>query len=266
MNTDMRSTITLLILVVIVSVGVCAENDCGRLKSNSAVFPWNVGIYLGSENEAELVCLGSIIQSDAVLTAAHCFCDNIDTHLRNGTFYIMSDNSLPKKINPRSSPSNLHKVNKNSIHIHKHYKGIINFLENDLAIVKGRFNFNNKVKPICIDWSTEIVDTNSYGKQSVWHQNQVTNVEQTYVSPDDCYSTSKPFIPFITEDKSCTNLKTSGIPLSHESEGAALVFSHSDRWYIKGVISMHDVTKKQMSTYTPVTQYINWISNICATQ
>ena len=42
--------------------------DCGRLKSNSAVFPWNVGIYLGSENEAELVCLGSIIQSDAVLT------------------------------------------------------------------------------------------------------------------------------------------------------------------------------------------------------
>jgi hypothetical protein len=66
----------------------------------------------------------------------------------------------------------------------------------------------------------------------------------------------------------CCNLifvTASGVRLGHESEGAGVVFSSNNRWYIKGVISVHEPNQGKVSTYTLTAQYMNWISNVCAT-
>jgi hypothetical protein len=250
---------------VLLSEVRCSSNDCGQSKSdNNGSFPWNVGIYVENQNHLELICFGSVIQSNAVLTAAHCFYDNIKGSLRNATFYIASDN-LAKKFDLKSKPSTLHKVNKNTINIQKHYKGLVNLFTYDVAIIKDKFHFN-QIKPVCMDWSGDVKDNNLVGKQPIWSNNKVVIVEQSYLNPDDCsYEAPQDFVSFIAEDKSCTKIKTSGVRLGHESEGAGVVFSSNNRWYLKGVISVHEPNQGKVSTYTLTAQYMNWISNVCAT-
>ncbi|XP_044259122.1 plasma kallikrein-like [Tribolium madens] len=248
------------ILMFITTQALAVIGKCGRSQNDQA-FPWNVGIFIGHEKQLELICFGTIIHPNAVITAAHCFCNNLDGSMRNESFYVSTDYSN-KKINVDEHP-HFHKINKNNINVHKYYKGLVNQFANDIAIIKDKFQLNNK--SICIDWSGDITkDKNIIAKQSVLDNNEVRIVDFTYLDSDECiHEASDFFRPLITNDKFCT--KIAGVSLSHTSEGAGLAFLHENKWYLKGVVSTHDVTKSKLSTITPLSQYMTWISNIYAT-
>ncbi|KYB29381.1 hypothetical protein TcasGA2_TC032226 [Tribolium castaneum] len=194
------------IVVFVSSQALVVSTECGR-SLNDQTFPWNVGIFIRHENQLELICFGTIIHPNTVITAAHCFCNNIDGGVRNDSFYVSTDYSN-KIININDHP-HLHKINKNNINVHKYYKGLANQLANDIAIIRDKFQFNDKA--ICIDWSGDVKkEHNLIVKQPILDKNEVRIIDQTYFDSDECiHEASDFFRPLVTNDKFCT--KTRGV-------------------------------------------------------
>ncbi|XP_026810570.1 hemicentin-1-like isoform X2 [Rhopalosiphum maidis] len=118
--------------------------------------PWNVGIYqLNSQGNYDMICGGSIITLNLVITAAHCFWVKgiskiisvtggqykiaVGKYKRN---YTVNDNDFTQIMNVTR------------IYLHEGFNGPTGFYTGDIAIVvmSNKVSINNGVSPICIDW------------------------------------------------------------------------------------------------------------------
>ena len=114
--------------------------------------PWQVAMYKRTPSQY-FKCGGSIINEDTILTAAHCFEEDVE---ENGTVFKRL-NTSPKDyfINvgllQHSAPP-VKKYEVKNITVHEDYDVIGRQFHHDIAIVKTmkKMKFSNNVKPICL--------------------------------------------------------------------------------------------------------------------
>ncbi|XP_055383134.1 uncharacterized protein LOC129613193 [Condylostylus longicornis] len=115
--------------------------------------PWHAGIYTNSTQKLhELICAGSIIHRNIVISAAHCFYDSSLKTMGIASDYIVGAGKLYHNFSRSEDSEQFVRVSE--IHIIRTYDS--QKLKNDVSVlvVNPEFIYNSHVKPVCIDWTS----------------------------------------------------------------------------------------------------------------
>eukprot|EP00102_Acyrthosiphon_pisum_P021358 XP_016658568.1 PREDICTED: complement C1s-A subcomponent isoform X2 [Acyrthosiphon pisum] len=267
--------------------------DCGRVnaknqgiigkgmnKATAETTPWYVGIYGLNKTDSyyNLICGGSIIAPNLVISAAHCF-GQYDT-MRSKKISI-KDGLI--KVSVGKYDRNFTVINNNftqiinvkTIYHSDGYWGMINKHANDIAVIvlAHKVSFSNGVTPVCVDWKSEYnVVNGAQGKIVVWGQmkNGIQSVllEQflPYINTSTCremYLYSG-FDVYVTYDKFCAGSKlVSGQGVSVEDSGVGITFLHSNSYFLSGVLSIKDTVKNSsILGFTDINEHLQWIRGL----
>ncbi|KAL4123123.1 hypothetical protein QTP88_015353 [Uroleucon formosanum] len=239
--------------------------------------PWNVGIYrLNSKNaNHEMICGGSVIAPNLVISAAHCFWN------KNLVSRIIPVNDDLYKIAVGKYDRNFTIIdneftqimNVEMIHVHEGYYGYPGFHINDISIIvlPNRLSFSNGVAPICIDWNDKYTVVNGdQGKVVGWGRTEkgisspiLLEASLPYINYSSCrHSFTEGFEQFVTLDKFCAGFE-SGQGVGQGDSGAGLCFFHHDSYYLTGIVSNKDPnSNKSIAVFTEVKYHIQWISKL----
>ncbi|XP_055383260.1 clotting factor C-like, partial [Condylostylus longicornis] len=117
--------------------------------------PWHVGIYSNNTKASssyELICSGSIIHRNIVISAAHCFYNKLLRKTDDPRQFLIGAGK--RFYSYRKSENTEQFVRVQEIHTLRTYD--TSLLRNDIAVlvVTPDFTFTSTVKPVCIDWTT----------------------------------------------------------------------------------------------------------------
>nr|XP_027215065.1 neurotrypsin-like [Penaeus vannamei] len=229
--------------------------------------PWKVTLRLKKELEdgGRLICGGSIISEDLVLTAAHCFGFNGEQSMvvRSGDFdsaYV--EGSFDEEFGIEQ------------VWIHEQYEDT-HFQDNDIALIRierkwGRgFRFNKRVRPLCMPSADASYDdlgactVSGWGRTMVFSQpTQRPNELEVGVYPDavceayfGTYNYSSSSVCVGTENPFLKR------PCGGDS-GGALVCKRGNRDVLYGMVSagpLCGVLSFSPDVFTRITKYIRWI-------
>ncbi|KAE9526497.1 hypothetical protein AGLY_013145 [Aphis glycines] len=246
--------------------------------------PWNVGIYRLNKDKMnyDLICGGSIIAPNLIISAAHCFWE------RQLLSNIISINNASYKVAVSKYDKNFTIVdneftqimNVDIIYLNEYYDGVSDLHDHDIAVIvlSNKVSFSSGVTPVCVDWNRIYnVSTGVHGKVVGWE----TTKEDTY-SPvllesyepymDRDYCRSIKYLKwenitenFITDNKFCAyNFGRRVVNF----RGAGFTFEHSNYFYLTGVTSVMDsnpnksLLKDLPTIFTNVYRYIKWIRKV----
>ncbi|XP_060841919.1 CLIP domain-containing serine protease B10-like isoform X2 [Rhopalosiphum padi] len=239
--------------------------------------PWNVGIYqLDKKGNYDMICGGSIITLNLVVTAAHCF-------WRKGIAEIISVTGGQYKIAvgkyTRSYTINDNDftqiMNVTKIHLHKSFNGYSGLYTGDIAIVvmANKVSINNGVSPICIDWKNNFnVLNGTQGKIVGWGKMTNDKVSPdlleaylSYIDHSSCRSMfSTGFEKYVAGDKFCAG-STSGQEANKGDSGAGFTIKKNNSYFLTGIVSNKDTAFKNykpIGVFTDIKYHIRWIENL----
>ncbi|XP_022162705.1 limulus clotting factor C-like [Myzus persicae] len=262
--------------------------DCGRVNIKNQVIlektgvaivgtaPWNVGIYKVNKKKPkyELICLGSIIAPNLVISVAHCFWKEDMSSKRilteDGEYKIavgkydrnftIIDNDFTQIINV------------DIILLKEGYSGSSGFHAEDISIIvlQDRVSFSNRVAPVCIDWNSKFnVVNGNQGKIVFWggkvngeYNPVLLEASLPYIDRETCQNMyANGFKIYVTVDKFCAGSElVSGEGVGQGDNGASLCFLHSNTYYLTGLASTKDPERNNSITvFTDVRHHIGWI-------
>eukprot|EP00102_Acyrthosiphon_pisum_P006978 XP_003241091.2 PREDICTED: uncharacterized protein LOC100572031 isoform X6 [Acyrthosiphon pisum] len=265
--------------------------NCGRVYIISQVLinngkkalvgtaSWNVGIYQLNKKKTnyDLICGGSIIAPNLVISAAHCFWKKAllskKISVTDGLYKIavgkydrnftIIDNEFTQIINVET------------IHLKEGYYGANGFYAEDISIIvlQDRVSFSNGVSPVCVDWNGKYnVVNGDKGKIVGWGKTEkgisspiLLEASLPYIDHSTCRNMyTNGFELFMTVDKFCAgSTLVSGQGVSKGDSGAGLCFLHSDSYYLTGVVSIKDPnTTNSIAVFTEVKYHIQWIRGL----
>ncbi|XP_060836526.1 modular serine protease-like isoform X1 [Rhopalosiphum padi] len=262
---------------------------CGRLYTNSTVLitngvkakvgtaPWNTGIYqLNKESSKyDMICGGSLITSNLVVSAAHCFWqkDMLSKRLsiNDGQFkiavgkydrdYTVIDNEFTQIMDVET------------IYIKENYYGANGFHAEDIAVIvlKNKVSISVGVAPACVDWTSKFsVPNGAQGKIVGWGQTEkgiqspiLLEATLPYIDHDSCRKMyTNGFQTFVTIDKFCAG-SALGQGVHQGDSGAGLTYLHFESYYLTGVVSVKDPnTNNSIAVFTDVKRHIQWIREL----
>ncbi|XP_055389434.1 chymotrypsin B-like [Condylostylus longicornis] len=113
--------------------------------------PWHVAIYKNVSNNIEQICGGSIIHSNIVISAGHCFRD-IKNIIKNNGFskYIIGAGKHIRDYSDYEETEQFRDIEE--VRVPPTYQE--NPLRSDIAIIilKTHFKFTSYISPVCMDW------------------------------------------------------------------------------------------------------------------
>ncbi|CAI6349241.1 unnamed protein product [Macrosiphum euphorbiae] len=207
--------------------------NCGRVNiknqvtlkkdiANIGTAPWNVGIYrLNKENSNyELICGGSIISPNLVVSVAHCFWQEGMLSKKisiNDGLYKISVGKYERNFTVIGNDLT-QIMNVSMIHLKRGYNGPTGFHAEDIAIIvlQDRVSFSNGVSPVCVDWNGEYNIVNGdEGKMVSWGnmEKNISNpdlfeISLTFIDHETCQKIYRNgFETFVTADKFCAGSK-----------------------------------------------------------
>ncbi|XP_026815140.1 modular serine protease-like isoform X2 [Rhopalosiphum maidis] len=250
--------------------------DNGK-KAQIGTAPWNVAVYrFNKENSKyDLICGGSLIAPNLIVSAAHCFWQNgmlsNRISINNGLYriavgkyyrnYTVIDNDFTQILDVET------------IYLQEDYYGYHRHYSHDIAVIvlSNRVNISLAVAAACVDWDGRYIVTNeTQGKIVGWGitENDTPSpvlLEATlpYIDYNSCRSMYKNgFEQFVTFDKFCAG-SASGQGVREGDSGAGLTFLHSDFYYLTGIVSLKDPnTKNSIAVFTNVRFYIKWLREL----
>ncbi|KAE9523065.1 hypothetical protein AGLY_016537 [Aphis glycines] len=241
--------------------------------------PWNVGIYRLNKDKInyDLICGGSIIAPNLVITAAHCFSNkgilpnnvliNNDSYkIAVGKYDInltIVDNDLTQIINIAT------------IYLHEDYSGASYFYDYDIAVIvlSKRISFSSGVAPVCIDWNAKYTVLNGdQGKVVGWGRTEnltyspvLLESSLPYIDYRSCKNIYKDgFHLFVTVNKFCAGselVSVDGVGTGYG--GAGISFVHSNSYYLTGVVNVKEpILKYSITVFIDIQHYIYWIRQL----
>ncbi|XP_060840495.1 uncharacterized protein LOC132921475 [Rhopalosiphum padi] len=268
--------------------GINNKNVCGKLyssnhtllangkKAHVGTVPWTVGIYRlnGNTSRYDLICGGSLIAPNLVVSVAHCFWYkgilSKQISIKDNS-YKVAIGKYDKNFTVIENENTI-KMDVNMIYINEAYEGSKYKYAYDIAVIvlSNGVYFNNVVSPICIDWHNQYHEPNgNNGKIFEWK-----NIENG--KPNSVLlETSLPFIDrpacrkiytdgfdiFVTDDKFCAGSKlVYGEDLDETDSGLGLMYSHSQSYYLTGVLSLKQLsTNNSIALFTDIKYHLKWI-------
>ncbi|KAK7072085.1 Testisin [Halocaridina rubra] len=226
----------------------------GGEEATPGEYPWQVALVIGSS-----ICGGTLIKTDWVLTAAHCFVltGESSANVIFGAHDITSVSTDPNVIAIASS----------SVTTHPDYDDISQ--NNDIALVYlGQdVTFNNRIKPICLSQAGDFVAgdklvttgwgvTESGGEVS----SKLREVSLDAISNSECSSLYQNSFT-ITSNMICT-LTPSKDACQGDSGGPLIRQLQDGTWVQVGIVSFGlgcgEATNP--GVFAKVSNYIDWIT------
>ncbi|XP_060872108.1 uncharacterized protein LOC132946242 [Metopolophium dirhodum] len=249
----------------------------GGTASNGTA-PWNVGVYQFNKtisNDYDLICGGSIISPNLVVSAAHCFWE------KGMLSHKISVNDGQYKIAVGKYSRNITKIdneftkimNVESVHLNENYRGYSWFHADDISIVvlQNTISFNILVLPCCVDWfGINTIPNGEKGMIVGWGKTEkgiaspiLLEASLPYIDHRTCWEMYKNgFELYVTKDKFCAGSEL-GQGVREGDSGAGLSFIHSNLYYLTGVASMKDPnTNSSIAVFTDVKHHIQWIRRL----
>lgn len=220
------------------------------LDAKIGVFPWHVGIYFQMNmNEYEQICGGTLISSNLVISAAHCFYDEVFNKVNNVSNYAVGAGKYYRDWDVKEDYAQKSSVK--SIQIDNRYLGYGNNYADDLALLKLEtpFQLTTLVRPVCVDWSNlyerEQLQRGQSGKVVGWGKditgestNNLQEINLPYVPYQQCFSeVPVNFRGFLTHDKFCAGY-LNGSSVCDGDSGGGLCFEKNGIWYLRGIVSV----------------------------
>ncbi|XP_014486724.1 PREDICTED: limulus clotting factor C-like [Dinoponera quadriceps] len=224
----------------------------GRV-AKMGMFPWHVGIYKKkSDMTYEQQCGGSLITSNLVVSAAHCFYDEASDKLIDASNYAVAGGKYYRAWDKDEQYNQKSMVE--SIRPGSRYQGARGNFAEDIALVKLKtsFKLNAQVQPVCIDWTNNFewkqLQLGQSGKVVGWGKNIegksteiLYEIDMPFVPYQQCLSTvPSNFRGYLTPDKFCAG-HLNGSSLCEGDSGGGLSFEKEGIWYLRGIVSVSPV-------------------------
>ncbi|XP_072941401.1 modular serine protease-like isoform X2 [Epargyreus clarus] len=216
--------------------------------------PWYAGIYRKNTKPYKQICGGSLTSKNTIITAAHCFWDDVDGK-KPASMYAVA---LGKVYRPwgDTHDKDAQYSDVAEIHIPKRFSGASSNYQSDIAILilKTDIEYNAFIRPVCVnfDFSVDFVDKQlqdgKLGKVASYCPTAdgkiaqaLSTVELPFVPFDQCFNESPPdFREYITPDKFCAGFKNGS--LCNGDGGGGLAFPEYERgilrYYLRGIASV----------------------------
>jgi len=259
---------------------------CGRttIKAEKLIFngtiakygeaPWNVGIYRMQNNTYDMICGGTLISSNLIVSAAHCFWEKgiTDRKIKNNGMYKVAVGKYKRDISIKDNEFT-QIIDVGLIFIKDDYDGDYGNQAVDIAVIvlPTKITLSTVVAPACVDWTqTYTISNGSMGMVVGWGltehmvpSSDLLEANIPYISYADCRKMyTNGFQIYVTPDKFCAGSQ-SGTGVHKGDSGAGLTYPHNGLQYLTGIVSVKDPNSNSaFAVFTDVSHHIEWVSNI----
>ncbi|XP_037025693.1 trypsin-1-like isoform X2 [Bradysia coprophila] len=269
-------------------VEVEKKSSCGQrlpeltpLMANSYPthhWPWHAAIYYNNKDYHPFPfyrCGGTVINSNTVLTAAHCV-SRFNEPMQSNEFLV----SLGR-LNLDVDESSGQNFTVAEVIIHPDFE--YTDLNNDIAILRlsTHATFNNYVQPVCM-WPSNKTDLSEIvgraGMVVGWGQTETGEMSRvlrqasmTVVDSRKCLAAYRAFAKHvILETHFCAGLRN-GTSACLGDSGGSMTFEESGVYYIRGILSLAPPKfnlpntwcgSMEYSHFTDVVHYLSWIEEV----
>ncbi|KAM4624291.1 tryptase-2-like isoform 2-T2 [Polymixia lowei] len=269
-------SVLLLLSVAQAQLKVCGQPlDGGRIVGGDPApvgdWCWQVSIHYKTHQGFRHNCGGSLINNEWVLTAAHCFFDQDESHY---LIYVGRENQTG--INPNEENRTITEIIR-----HPDYKKPVNN-NNDICLVKlsEPVPFNKFICPVCLAAANSTFDNSTTAWITGWGNIYNFGIISIPIPPPgtlreahipivgnkECSCLNSMFV--ITDKMLCAGLLEGGVDTCQGDSGGPLVVKQDSRWIQPGVVSfgMGCARPNRPGVYTRVSEFQDWINSIITTE
>uniref|UniRef100_A0A673HY77 Tryptase-like n=1 Tax=Sinocyclocheilus rhinocerous TaxID=307959 RepID=A0A673HY77_9TELE len=256
--------LTCVSLALLLCVQVCGQAPLntrivGGVDASEGSWPWQVSLH--SSNFGGHFCGGSLINSEWVLTAAHCLPD-------------VSASSLRVYLGRRTQQGvNANEISRNVTTIIVHTSYDRNTNNNDIALLRlsSAVTFNNYIRPVCLAAQNSVFPSGTSSWITGWGD------VQSGVSLPDPGILQETMVPVVDNDQCntllgsgsvtsnmmCAGLMEGGKDTCQGDSGGPMVSKQCSVWVQSGITSWGYgcADPNAPGVYTRVSQYQSWITN-----
>ncbi|XP_066998504.2 modular serine protease [Anabrus simplex] len=243
-------------------------------EAQYGIWPWQTGLYVLQAGNWSFWCGGSLVNEYAVVTAAHCVWKVTPESLKVafGKFYRDFE-----KVQELTQIRNI-----KEIIMQPAYQDQGGNYGSDLAVLalSSPVEFTTVVRPICIDWKLEHMNTdiveNNTGVVVGWGVNENDTFSDTLrmtrlqIAGDERCIQEQPrdFKKYVTYTTFCAGFRN-GTGVCNGDSGGGLVFQAPDKtWNLQGVVSVSPRRRgtsfcdpTYYTVFTKVGIYVKWLDS-----
>lgn len=236
----------------------------GGLEASSGAWPWQIAVL---DKKKRLICGGTLISNDFVLTAAHCVSSGM--HIVAGEYNLAQEEG--------------HEQERKVSRTFKHPEYNQNIVDNDIALLRLErpLKLTQRVWPACLPEQNEELEPDSmttilgWGAISYQLGTRGGKPQVELKRDDTLYQAKVPVVDFDECKQSygldleshhviCAGYKEGRIDSCAGDSGGPLLLEKENRWHVYGVTSFGDECGKEgkYGIYSKTSAYVDWIKKI----